>query len=456
MPTYGPLRILLVDDEAIVHQTLTPYLRDLGHTIDSAYNGKDALSKLDAREYDIALLDVRLPGMDGLEVLEKAQEIRPALSCVIITGHGSMATAIQALRLGAADLLTKPIKLTDLDAVLEKAGRVRGLLRDRRHLKETIRGMQAAAAARAGNRQFVGKSRASESVRERIAQAVEANCDTILITGETGTGKEVVAREIHFRAAPEDSPFIAVSCPALPETLVEGELFGHVKGSFTGASVDRPGYFELADGGTLFLDEIADLSAQAQATLLRVLETRCLRRVGGADEIQVDVRVVAATNVALERLIDEGRFRPDLYYRLNRFAIHLPPLRERRQDILPIAEHFLALYAESRGKELGGFTADAVELLEGYDYPGNARELRNVVESTAMLVGPGPITASHLRSLAPMLTRTPVSPLTRGAETEEERILAALDQARWNRREACKLLDMPYSTLRYKMRKLGI
>ncbi|MCZ6635447.1 MAG: sigma-54 dependent transcriptional regulator, partial [bacterium] len=290
------LRILLADDETIVHQTIGDYLSECGHILDSAYDGDQALQTIETSDYDLALIDVRMPGIDGLSLLEKAQDIRPDMSIVIITGHGNMKTVTQALRLGAVDFLAKPIKLLELEAVLEKSLRFQELRRDRHRLRETIRGLQTSDER---GRYFVGNSPETNLVRDQIRLAVDAQCDTILISGETGTGKEVAAREIHFEGDSDHSPFIAVSCPALPESLVESELFGHVKGAFTGATSDRAGYFEMADGGTLFLDEIADLSADAQAKMLRALETRTFRRVGGSKEISVNLRVVAATNTRL-------------------------------------------------------------------------------------------------------------------------------------------------------------
>lgn len=450
------LRILLVDDEEIVHQTLGPYLQDSGHQVESARDGGKALKLVEAYDYDLALIDVRMPGMDGLSVLSQIAEMRPELSSVIITGHGNMEMVIQALRQGAADFLTKPIKLLELDAVLEKSIRIRSLRQGQRHLRETIRGIQSAEEIRLKNRRLVGNSRATNEVRRQIKMAVDAKCETILITGETGTGKEIVAREIHFMGGEEERPFIAASCPAIPDTLVESELFGHVKGAFTGATLDKAGYFELADGGTLFLDEIADLSPSAQAKLLRVLETRKLRRVGGAKEVDVSIRVIAATNATLEPLVHSGKFRKDLFYRLNVFAINLLPLRERRSDIIPLAEHFLSTYMIGRGLQIEGFSKDAHEMLLGYDYPGNARELRNIVERAAILCRRGLIETVHLNLPG---TSASASAPSCSAPTEEEkeraRILDALEQAKWNRRRASLILGIPYSSLRYKLKKYG-
>ena len=450
------LRILLADDEEIVHQTIGDYLCECGHQLDRVYDGASALEAVEEHDYDLALVDVRMPRLDGLDLLEKAQEVRPEMSIVIITGHGRMEMVIQALRLGAADFLAKPIKLLELDAALEKALQIRELRQDKRHLREIIRGIQTSEELRSRNRRFVGDSPETRLVREQIRLAVEAGCDTILITGDTGTGKEVVAREIHFQGGPEDSPFIAVSCPALPDSLVESELFGHMKGAFTGATADRAGYFELADGGTLFLDEVADLSEAAQAKLLRALETRTFRRVGGAKEIRVDLRVVAATNSPLEALMDAGAFRQDLYYRLNVFSIDLLPLCVRPQDIVPLAEHFLAAYAGPRGFSFEGFSAEAEDVLLGYDFPGNARELRNVVERAAILCRSGWILPEHIvlpRHAGGNSVLQDIAPVGRA---ERGVILRALEGAKWNRRQVAKDLDMPYSTLRYKIQKLKI
>ncbi|MEW6379336.1 MAG: sigma-54 dependent transcriptional regulator [bacterium] len=390
------LRILLVDDEEIVHQTLGPYLRDCGHHVENAWEGSTALELIEAKEYDLALVDIRMPGMDGLSVLSAMGEVRPELSAVIITGHGNMETVIQALRLGAADFLTKPVKLLELDAVLEKSMRIRYLRQGQRRLRETIRGMQASEEIRLGNRYLVGVSQAIDEVRRQIHLAVKARCEIILISGETGTGKEIAAREIHFRSAGDDRPFIAVNCPTLPESLVESELFGHVKGAFSGAAADKAGYFELAEGGTLFLDEISDLSPQVQARLLRVLEARKLRRIGGSKETGINVRVIASTSMPLEELIVSPRFRRDFFYRLNVFTIKILPLRERCPDIIPLAEHFLSTYRASRSLRISGFSQEAKDMLVSYSFPGNARELRNIVERAAILCRSGLIEPKHL------------------------------------------------------------
>ena len=454
------LHILLVDDEAIVHTTIGDYLKDVGHRIESVHDGVEALEAIKTHDYDLALIDIRMPRMDGMALLEEIQKLQLDVSIILLTAHGTMETVIQALRLGAADFLTKPIKFLELDAVIEKALRVRDLRRKQQHLRETIRGLQTSESLRKGNRRLVGMSQDLRQIRELISRAVEAVVDTVLVTGETGTGKEVVARELHFQAHSDDAPFIAVNCPAIPEDLIESELFGHMKGAFTGAAHDRAGYFELADGGTLFLDEIGDLSASAQAKILRVLETRTLRRLGGKKEIQVNVRIIAATNVPLEQHVEAGSFRRDLLYRLNLFPIHVPPLRDRREDIRPLAEHFLNLYTQRSARRFDALSDEVFEVLSRYDYPGNARELQNIIERAAILCPNSSIQAKHIIIQAPSAPQTPQRSSFSAPQTEEKTerdlILQALEETHWNRRKAAKKLGMPYSTLRFKISQYGI
>ena len=308
------------------------------------------------------------------------------------------------------------------------------------------------------NRYLVGNSPSTQEVRERIRQAVEANVDTILLTGETGTGKEVVAREIHLQGSSEEQPFIGVNCSALPESLVESELFGHVKGAFTDATTDRAGYFELANSGTLFLDEIVDLPLRIQAKLLRVLDTRTLRRIGGTEEIFVQERVISAFNRDPVPIIKSGQFRSDLYYRLNVFPIHLNPLRERPEDILLLADHFLDAYTAKSGRNFDGFSEGAKSSLLDYQYPGNVRELRNIVERTVVLCPPevSLIGVEYLDIQGDALEEMSLQSDKSVGENEYERIVQVLTETRWNRRQAAKELGIPYSTFRARMKKLGI
>ena len=308
------------------------------------------------------------------------------------------------------------------------------------------------------NQDLVGNSPATQQVRERIQQAIKANVDTILLTGETGTGKEVVAREIHFQGSSEERPFVAVNCSALPKSLVESELFGHVKGAFTDATMDKPGYFEMANNGTLLLDEIADLSLDIQVKLLRVVDNRTLGRLGSAQEISFQERIISAFNRDPRQLVKSGQFRSDLFHRLNVFPIHLAPLRERPEDILPLADHFLEVYTAKSGRSFDSFSERAKSALLDYQYPGNVRELRNIVERTAALC-PAKISligAEHLDIQENVLEEMSRESDQSAPENEYEWFMQALEKHRWNRSQAAKELGIPYSTFRFKMNKLGI
>jgi two-component system, NtrC family, response regulator AtoC len=447
------LKILLADDEEVIHRGLAPFLADLGHAVDSAYDGETALQMLSATDYDVLIADVQMPKMDGLTLMERIHEGQSDLAIVVITAHGDMGMVIRALRLGAADFLTKPVKLAEIEAVIEKALRVRAFQRSERRRRETIGDVQSSMYHWRTGQRLIGVSPAMASVRKLIQSAVEADCKTVLIQGETGVGKEVVAREIHLLGKKEGSPFIAVSCPALPETLVEAELFGHVRGTFTGAQNDKAGCFETAEGGTLFLDEIADLSEGAQAKLLRVLETRCVRRIGGKHEIDVDVNVIAATNSPLAALARSKKFREDLFYRLNGFTINIPPLRERKDDIIPLAKHFLESYVQSKRINVTGFSPEAQALLANYELPGNARELRNIIERAVIIRRDGLIEPRHLN--LNQLVDSPVSS-ARPDDEEKNAVLLALEKTKWNRARAAKELGISYASLRYRMKKHDI
>jgi len=465
------LDILLVDDEAIIHESIGRYLGKCGHRVTAAYDGDEGLDKVREGDYQLALIDIRMPRRDGLAFLEAARSLAPDLACVIITAHADLDDAVTALRQGAIDFLRKPIELIELDAVLERVTHMLALQGENRHLKGVIRSIQSDAAA-VGGGGFSGPSRAAAAVREQIEQAAAAGFETILVTGETGVGKEVVAREIHHLSAGDDCPFIAVNCPAIPVSLLESELFGHVKGTFTGAESSREGSFELADGGTLLLDEVADLPLQAQAAILRVVETRRVRRVGGKTEIPVNIRLIAATNADLAIRVRDGRFRDDLYYRLAVFMVHVPPLRDRPEDIIPLAEQFLAAFAGGRGLAIGGFSDDAKAKLAAYAYPGNVRELRNIVERAAVCCRRGMVDGNQLalpdhggthqardRSAGDPPARVAsavTDSLTVDQIQERGRIIEALTQARWNRRQASGLLGMSYSTLREKIARYAL
>lgn len=390
------MNILLVDDEKILHETIGDYLRQCGHVVENSTDGAMALQSIKANDHDLALVDFKVPSVNGLSLLERAREIRPEMAVVLITAHGTIDTAIQALRLGAIDFLTKPIKLLELDAVLEKSARIQKLRKEQHQLRDTITNIQITDEHHTRHGNLVGTSPSHQSVRRQVQQAVESAYDTILLTGETGTGKEAVAREIHFLSRSTKSSFVAVNCLQMTDSLFGSEFFAHAKESFTGARSDNPDHFELANGGTMFFDKIGDLSSAAQAELLRVLETRTIRRIRSTNEISFNATVIAATNVPLQNAVDAGNFRSDLFRRLSIFPITLDPLRNRREDIMPLAEHFLSLYAKPRGLHFEGFSPDAKSFMLAYDYPGNARELSDMVLRAAILASNGLIQARHL------------------------------------------------------------
>ena len=435
------LHILLTSDERIICATLKDHLCNLGHQVEVVRDGHTALKKISVQHYDLAFVDLCMPGINDIECLTKVQRNRQETPVVLISGDDTLRKVIEAFRLDAGGVLPQLIQVPNVNGGHKRERRLGKLHRSR--LK---------------NQCFVGNSSATQQVRKRIRQAVEANVDTILLTGETGTGKEVVAREIHRQASLKECPFIAVNCSALPEMLIESELFGHVKGAFTDATRDRPGYFEMANNGTLFLDEIADLPLHTQAKLLRILDTRTLIRVGGTQEISVQERVISAVNKDPAHIVESGQFRDDLYYRLNVFSIHLQPLRERAEDILPLADHFLGAYTARSGRIFEGFSAAAKSSLLDYQYPGNVRELRNIVECSATLCPPevSLIGAEHINIQKGVSAKLLSQSDQLAGKNESEWILQVLEENRWNRRQTAKKLGMPYSTLRFKMGKLGI
>ena len=439
------LHILLTGNDEIIHTSLRDYLRNLGHQVEVTRDGYTLLKRISAQNYNLALVDLRIPDINGIELLTKIQQNGQDMRVVLISGTEIMKTLIETLRLDEATILPQSIQPLNFDTERNNGGQTNNL--DTSHPNPGIQ-----------DQYLVGNSASTQQVRERIRQAVGAKVDTIFITGETGTGKEVVAREIHFQGSSEEQPFVAVNCSALSESLVESELFGHVEGAFTGATTDRIGYFELANSGTLFLDEIADLAVHIQAKLLRILETRTLIRVGDTQEVSFQERVISAFNRDPAPVIKSGQFRRDLFHRLNIFPIHLTPLRERPEDILPLADHFLAAYTAKSGRSFDDFSEGAKSILLDYPYPGNVRELRNIVERTAILCPPevSLIGAEHLDIQGDASEKQLLQSDESVDGTEHQWILQALEESRWNRRQAAKNLGLPYSTFRFKMRKLGI
>jgi two-component system nitrogen regulation response regulator NtrX len=389
--------VLVVDDEAGVRSSLAGILGDEGYSVHAVESGERALEALEARRYDLVLLDVWLPGQDGLEVLRRIRERDAELPVLVVSGHGTIETAVKAVRLGAQDFVEKPLSLEKTLVAVRNALRQRKLEAELRELRE-----------RWGERYtMVGESAALRRLRAEIAQAAPSN-GRVLIFGENGTGKELVARQIHAQSHRAAMPFVEVNCAAIPEELIESELFGHTKGAFTGALAARKGKFELADGGTLFLDEIADMSLKTQAKVLRALQEQRIEPVGGSGGTAVDVRVIAATNKDLDLEIRAGRFRDDLYFRLNVIPFHVPPLRERREDIPLLARHFLRTLSAEHGRRPREIAEEALGQLARLPWPGNVRELRNIVERLVIMT---PGERIELRHLPASLVSAP------GAET---------------------------------------
>jgi two-component system, NtrC family, nitrogen regulation response regulator NtrX len=444
--------ILIVDDEAGVRASLGGVLRDEGYDVETADSGEAALDQVVRQAYDVILLDIWLPGIDGLVTLERLRERRVDSQVIMISGHASVEAAVRATKLGAFDFIEKPLSLDKTVLAVRNALRQRRLEVENRALR-----------ARVGQRQvIIGDSLTMAKLREQVAMAAPTN-GRVLISGENGTGKELVARQIHTLSHRRNGPFIEVNCAAIPEELIESELFGHVKGAFTGAIADRRGKFEAATGGTLFLDEVADMSMKTQAKVLRVLQEQVLEPVGGQGSVKVDVRVIAATNKDLGDEIRSGRFREDLFFRLNVIPIAVPPLRERGEDVLRLAEHFVAEFASEYGRRPKRFSPEAMPVLRAYRWPGNVRELRNVIERLMIMVPSDVVSAADLAFLGAAITRGPaaqpaaVVPLYEARDAwEREYILGALGACEGNMSRAADTLGVERSNLYRKMRGLGI
>jgi two-component system, NtrC family, nitrogen regulation response regulator NtrX len=445
--------ILIVDDEAGVRASLGGVLRDEGYTVDAVDSGEACLDQVVQRPYDVVLLDVWLPGLDGLATLERLRQRRVDAQVIMISGHGNVESAVKATKLGAFDFLEKPLALEK--TVLT----VRNALRQRRLEVEntTLRARVGAPPT------VIGESRVMTRLREQITIAAPTN-GRVLIAGENGTGKELVARQIHALSHRHGAAFVEVNCAAIPEELIESELFGHARGAFTGAVADRRGKFEMATGGTLFLDEVGDMSLKTQAKVLRALQEQVVEPVGGPAGVRVDVRVIAATNKDLVEEIRTGRFREDLYFRLNVIPIHVPPLRERGDDILRLAEHFVAEFAREYGRRPKRFRQDALLILQSYSWPGNVRELRNVIERLMIMVSGDLIVGTDLSFLdstlmlpQPPTTAIDVRPLYIARDAwEREYILGALAVFEGNISRTADMLGIERSNLYRKMRGLGI
>lgn len=391
-------RILVVDDEEIVVRSCVRILAAGAYAVESAQGGLEALRKIEEGEFDILILDIMMPQMDGLQVLQRVKETHPDIDVIMVTGLSQIETAVRSMKLGAFDYLPKPFDPDELKQVVERALERRRLLQENFNLRSEL-------SSKYRFENIVGTSQAMQKVFGLVAKGAPTN-STVLITGESGTGKELIARAIHFNSLRKDKPFIAVDCNSLSETLLESELFGHVKGSFTGAVASKRGMFEIADGGTLFLDEVSNISLSTQAKLLRVIQEREFRAVGDTRTQTTNIRLIAATNKDLKVMVAEGRFREDLFYRINIFPIQLPPLRERREDIPALAFHFLKAFGKELEKESIEFSEGAMSALVNHDWPGNVRELENSVHRAMILTNDKVIRQAHLTNIIDMPPRS--------------------------------------------------
>ncbi len=436
--------ILIVDDEPVVRDSLGKWFGEEGYAVETASSAREALLKLPRERWDIILVDIKMPGMDGLELQRKIHEVDPDTAIIIMTGYASVETAVQALKDGAYDYITKPFDPDDLDHLVRKALEHRKVKQENVRLRESLEEIQAV--------ELVGQSMAMQKVLELI-RTVAPNDTTVLITGESGTGKELVARAVHNLSPRRFMPMVVIHCGALTETLLESELFGHEKGAFTGAQYRKKGKFEVAEGGTVFLDEISDISLKTQTDLLRVLQEREITRVGGTQAIKVDFRAIAATNRDLEGMVREGSFRADLFYRLNVFEIRVPPLRERREDVPLLADHFIRKYSQMMSKRFTSISKPALELLMNYDWPGNVRELENAIER-AMVIGREPEVQAPDFPLQ-LTTPGPPSAAETLEDVERAHILKVLESCHWNQSRAARLLKIDRVTLYNKIKKYG-
>jgi DNA-binding NtrC family response regulator len=443
-------RILVVDDEANARNALAEILKEEGYAVETAADGFKALARAHEFGPDLVLTDLKMPGMDGVELLRKLREVDSEYAVVLMTAFGAVETAVLAMRDGAADYLTKPLNTEELLLVVERAN-------ERRRLRREAEQLRSQLSERYRFENIIGTSPEMQQVFKSVAQVAPSRA-TVLLTGESGTGKELVAAAIHHRSPRASGSFVRLHCAALAETLLESELFGHERGSYTGADRRREGRFEQADAGTLFLDEIGDIPASTQVKLLRVLQEREFERVGGNQTLRVDVRVIAATNRDLKRMVDEGRFREDLYYRLNVINVHLPPLRKRTSDIAALAMHFLRRYADENGKSVTRVGDEALGQLAGYGWPGNVRELENVIERAVVLAEGDTIEARHLPPELATATQgggIPVIPGASMAEIEKYAILRTLEAQGGSTSRAAEVLGISVRKIQYKLQEYG-
>jgi len=444
-------KIMIVEDERILRVSLTDELDEAGYDVEAFENAKDALEKLKKKKFDLVLTDIKMPEMDGIELLQKSKQIRPDTAVIMMTAYGSIDSAVDAMKKGAYDYLNKPFQMDELFMLISH-------IEDYKKVREENQQLRAQLETTKGD-VFVGKSKAVQETMKLVHKVAQTD-STVLITGETGTGKELLTQTIHENSHRKDKPFIPVNCAVLSREIFESELFGHEKGAFTGAKGTRQGRFELADGGTLYLDDVDDIPLDLQVKLLRVLQERNFERVGGSHAIEVDVRVISSTKADLKKLIEEGKFREDLYYRLNVFPIHIKPLRERKEDIPVLIDYFIN---QKSPLESINISDNVLNILIEYDWPGNVRELKNIVERLLLLSENGDIRMSSLpaeiyqpesEKEVHRLGEDSLEDMVRNYEIGL--IQQALDKSNGNKAKAAELLHLPATTLRTKISKYGI
>lgn len=454
-------RILVVDDEESIREFLEIMLKKEGYEITLAEDGQKAKELLAKKSFDMIISDLQMPHVTGIELLKHVKDTAPEIVFMMITAFGTTETAVEAMKMGAYDYITKPFKIDEVRLNIQNALRSRNLEVENRSLKKEL-------TKEYSFQNMVGNSPAMHAIFDMVKR-VSQTPTNVLVTGESGTGKEVVAKAIHYNGPLKDKPFVTINCGAIPENLMESEMFGHKKGSFTGAVTDKAGLFEVADTGTLFLDEVGELPLTIQVKLLRAIQERVIRRVGATEDMKVEVRIIAATNRNLEEMVQKGTFRQDLFYRLNVINIRTPGLRERRDDIPLLANHFLKKYNERLNKNIGGISTEAMEILKKYDYPGNVRELENLIERTVALEGGAMILPE---SLPPMVNTTSGRKMASSNEIEigddgvdldkvmgqieKELLIKAIHSAGGVKKRAAKLLHISFRSMRYRIEKYNL
>lgn len=452
-------KILVVDDEPSLRDVLNIMLKKAGYATSTAADGEEALAQVNREIYDLVITDLKMPGMGGMEVLKAVKSTSPETVVLVVTAFGSAESAVEAMKLGAYDYLTKPFQIDEVQLIIRNALEKRRLSTENMLLKREM-------ASHSSLSNIIGQSEAMQKVFDVIAKVADTRSN-VLICGESGTGKELVARAIHYNSSRASAPFVAVNCSAMPETLLESELFGHMKGSFTGAVSNKAGLFEVANGGSIFLDEIGDMSMPTQVKLLRVIQEREFRRVGGTQDVKVDVRLIAATNRDLEKAVAEGMFREDLYYRLDVIPIRLPPLRMRTTDIPLLVQHFLSQFGKESGKQAPTLAPDALQALLAHEWRGNVRELENLIERAVAFAGGSTISATDIRGWlhrpASVATASPTELPPDGLDLEglickieKDLLLKALERTGWVKKKAARLLQLNTRSFRYRLEKYGI